>query len=235
MFNTDTMCVKLQVVEDQELYHSLYGTIFPEDGAISLTGVSTNGDFSKLSISLSENQPDVLLISTIKLDNDTVNEIMQIRDDFPDIGLLLTFLVHNSECLRRLRTLVAQSHGGIAIFSKETLVKTEDLVHVVKSVHGGQIIIDPSLTAGMFAEHNEHALLSEITSREMEILNLIAQGYTNAAIAETLFIDIRTVENHVNNLYSKLKNEPRFKNKHLRVTAAKLYLETTGELTATTA
>ena len=65
-----------------------------------------------------------------------------------------------------------------------------------------------------------------------EVLNLLSQGYTNSAIAGTLFIDIKTVEHHLNSIYSKLKADPDYGNKHLRVSAARLYLETMGDLTS---
>ena len=230
MVSNSSRPIKLQVIEEQELFHASYGIIFPEDGQIDITGISTNGDFTRLRTQLTDTRPQVLLMSTIKLDHDLVNEIVQIREEFPDIGLALIFLLYSSESLRQLKPLVARSSGGMAIFSKESLGKVEELTHILRSVAVGQIIIDPTLTAGMFSEKSEDPIFKEITSREMEILSLIAQGYTNTVIAETLFIDIRTVENHVNNLYSKLKNEPRFRDRHPRVSAAKLYLETTGEL-----
>lgn len=230
MVSKNSLPIKLQVIEEQELFHASYRAIFPEDGQINVAGISTNGDFTKLRAQLIDSRPQVLLMSTIKLDHDLVSEIVQIREEFPDIGLALIFLLYSNESLRQLKPLVARSSGGMAIFSKESLGKVEELTHILNSVAVGQIIIDPALTAGMFSEKSEDPIFKEITSREMEILGLISRGYTNTAIAETLFIDIRTVENHVNNLYGKLKNEPRFKNRHPRVSAAKLYLETTGDL-----
>ena len=58
----------------------------------------------------------------------------------------------------------------------------------------------------------------------------MAQGYTNSAIAQALFIEVKTVEHHLNSLYSKLKADSDFSNKHPRVTAARLYLQVTREL-----
>ena len=58
----------------------------------------------------------------------------------------------------------------------------------------------------------------------------VAQGYTNAAIGQALYIDIKTVEQHLSSVYCKLKEDPQFADKHPRVSAAKLYLETMGEL-----
>ena len=60
-----------------------------------------------------------------------------------------------------------------------------------------------------------------------EILDLLANGYTNAGIAKTLFLDIKTVEHHINSMYSKMKSIKDFAEKHPRVEAARIYLKAT--------
>ena len=81
----------------------------------------------------------------------------------------------------------------------------------------------------MFTEKPETAFLERFTPRELDILNLLANGYKNLEIAATLHINIKTVEQHLNNLYSKLKTEYEFSDKHLRVSVAKLYLDATRD------
>ncbi|MFC1906768.1 response regulator transcription factor [Chloroflexota bacterium] len=70
----------------------------------------------------------------------------------------------------------------------------------------------------------------QLTARESEILGLLSKGYTNSSIANALFIDVKTVEHHINSMYSKLKAGSDFNDKHPRVSAARLYLEAVGEL-----
>ena len=99
--------------------------------------------------------------------------------------------------------------------------------------HGSQPgagILDPPLATFMFAGKPECPFLKQLTTRELEILSLLSQGYTNSSIAETLYIDIKTVEHHLNSMYSKLKADPDYNAKHLRVSAARLYLETMGTI-----
>jgi len=79
-------------------------------------------------------------------------------------------------------------------------------------------------------EKVEYPFLNQLTTREAEILSLLAKGYTNSAIAEALYIDIKTVEHHINSMYSKLRTSAEFNDKHPRVSAARIYLEATGEL-----
>ena len=80
----------------------------------------------------------------------------------------------------------------------------------------------------MFAGKPENPFLKQLTARELEVLSLLSQGYTNSAIAEALYIDIKTVEHHLNSMYSKLKADSEFNGRHLRVSAMRLYLETMG-------
>lgn len=79
-------------------------------------------------------------------------------------------------------------------------------------------------------EKNISAFIKLLTERELEILNLLSLGYTNQGIATSLCIDIKTVAHHLNNIYSKLKEDDKLDLKHTRVSVARLYLETTEEL-----
>jgi len=94
----------------------------------------------------------------------------------------------------------------------------------------GQIIIDPALTSLLFTEKQENPFVDQLTARELEILDLIASGYTNQGIANACYIDIKTVRHHINNIYSKIRAESDWTRRHPRVSATRLYLETTGKL-----
>ena len=96
----------------------------------------------------------------------------------------------------------------MALFLKQSLDKIDQLCRTILAVSQGQVILDPPLATFMFAGKPECPFLKQLTTRELEILSLLSQGYTNSAIAETLFIDIKTVEHHLNSMYSKLKADP---------------------------
>ncbi len=61
------------------------------------------------------------------------------------------------------------------------------------------------------------SFLKQLTARELEIMSLLSWGYANSAIAETLYTDTKTVEHHLNSMYSKLKADANFSDNHLRV------------------
>jgi DNA-binding NarL/FixJ family response regulator len=128
-----------------------------------------------------------------------------------------------------LRRLALSGESGMALFLKQSLDNVDQLCRTILAVSQGQVILDPPLATFMFAGKPESPFLKQLTTRELEILSLLSQGYTNSAIAKTLYIDIKTVEHHLNSMYSKLKSDPDYNNKHLRVSAARLYLGTMGD------
>jgi len=221
--------VKLCAVEEQEIYREIYKVVLPLKG-IELLSVLNNGDVGTLQQAVSTFNPDVLLLGTRKIRGELVEELRKVRLDNPEIGLVLLLALYNNETLKQLRRLALSGRGGIALFLKQSLDRVEQLSGIVLAVSQGQVILDPTLATSLLAEKVEHPFLKQLTARELEILSLIARGYTNSAIAETLYIDIRTVEHHINSMYGKLRAEADFNDKHPRVSAARLYLEAAGEL-----
>ena len=221
--------IKLYIIEEQEIYREIYRYILPSRASIDLLEVTGDGDVSILKKAVSGLCPDVLLLSTRKLEAGIVDELELIRMDYPKIGIVLLLISYSSQDIDLLRRLALKGDGGIALFLKQSLDQIDQLCRTILAVNQGQVILDPQLASFMFAGKPECPFLKQLTTRELEILSLLAQGFTNAAIAEALFIDIKTVEHHLNSMYSKLKADSEFNGKHLRVSAAKLYLETMNE------
>jgi len=222
--------VRLYVVEEQEIYREVYKHILPSRAPVELLGVSGNGGTGALKRAVSELCPNVVLLSTKRLDINIIEELEQIRTDHPGIGIILLLVFYSAQDVELLRRLALKGEGGMALFLKQSLDEIEQLSRTILAVSQGPVILDNPLAAFMFAGNPESPFTQHPTARELEILNLLSQGYTNSAIAHTLFIDIKTVEHHLNSMYSKLKADPEFNNKHLRVSAARLYLETMGDL-----
>lgn len=216
-------------MEEQEIYSEIYKVILPLKG-IDLLSVLNNGDVGTLQEAASTFKPDVLLLGTRKIRGEQVEELTEVRLHNPEIGLVLLLALYSNETLKQLRGLALSGHGGIALFLKQSLDEVEQLYGIIMAVSQGQVILDPTLATPLLAEKAKHPFLKELTARELEVLSLIARGYTNSQIAETLYIDVRTVEHHINSMYGKLRAETHFNDKHPRVSAARLYLEAAGEL-----
>ncbi|MDD5127432.1 MAG: response regulator transcription factor [Dehalococcoidales bacterium] len=229
MKQTKTDAVRIYVMEEQEIYREVYRTVLPTRPSVELLEVASNHDVDSLKKSVAGLNPDVLLLSTKRLETDAVEVLEQIRTTSPRVGIILLLMHYSAQDIEMLRRLALKGEGGMALFLKQSLDQVEQLFRTIMAVRQGQVILDPQLAAFMFAGKPECPFLKQLTSREMEILSLLAQGYTNAAIAQTLFIDIKTVEHHLNSMYSKLKADTEYNDKHLRVSAARLYLETMGK------
>jgi DNA-binding NarL/FixJ family response regulator len=230
MVQTKTDTLKLYIIEEQELYRELYNCVLPARENIELLHVSSSSDIEGIRQNVAELHPDVLLLSVKKLNSAIVGELEQIRNNYPEMGIVILLIFYSSQDIELLRRLALSGESGMALFLKQSLDKVDQLCQTIQAVYDGQVILDPPLATFMFAGKPECPFLKQLTTRELEILSLLSQGYTNSAIAETLFIDIKTVEHHLNSMYSKLKSDPDYNTKHLRVSVARLYLETMGDL-----
>lgn len=230
MSDTKSKTIRLFVVEEQEIYRELYKSILPSMASVELLDVLPNGEIAEMNQMVSSLQPDVLLMSTKKLEKPIIAELEQIRVTYPQIGIVLLLVFYTAQDINLLRKLALAGKGGMALFLKQSLDLTEQLFGIITSVNQGQIILDPLLTSLFLMEKTEYPFLNQLTAREVEILSLLSKGYTNSSIAGALYIDVKTVEHHINSMYSKLKTAADFNDRHPRVSAARLYLEATGEL-----
>ena len=230
MERQDSRSITVYCVEEIEIYREIYRNIFPRGGAIELVGMGDNRDIPQLMNSLRAHKPDVLLLGMKRLDNVMIAEMERMREEFPTMGVVLLLTVYDLESLKMLRQQMSYNMAGMAVFLKQSLEKVYQLSGVIESVSERHVILDPALTNLLLADKQGKKLLNKFTQRETELLSLIARGYTNSAIAEVLCIDMRTVQRHINNMYSKLRSDIDSDNMNLRVSAARLYLETTGEL-----
>ncbi|OGO32395.1 MAG: hypothetical protein A2Z29_02285 [Chloroflexi bacterium RBG_16_56_11] len=222
--------VRLLVVEEQEIYREIYRHILPLRGNIEVSRIIEGGETGSMMRAVAETHPDVLLLSIKKLDVKAIEELERIRNSYPRMGIVILIIYYSSQDIELLRRLALSGESGMALFLKQSLDKIDQLCRTILAVSQGQVILDPPLATFMFAGKLECPFLKQLTTRELEILSLLSQGYTNSAIADTLFIDIKTVEHHLNSMYSKLKADPDYNTKHLRVSAARLYLESMGIL-----
>ncbi|MFC1870555.1 LuxR C-terminal-related transcriptional regulator [Chloroflexota bacterium] len=223
--------LRLFVVEKEEIYRHIY-QLMSSRSPVELLGVSDDCDIAAVRRTISTCHPDVLLLGSKKLEVNIIEGLEQIRRDYPEVGIVLLFGSYSTEDIEILRKVAGGRDGGVAVFLRQSLDQIDQLVGIITAVSHGQVILDPMLANFILAEKPECPYLRQLTSKELEILDLLAKGYTNISIADALYINIKTVEHHLNNVYSKFKTDADFSNKHLRVSAARLYLQERGELVA---
>lgn len=218
------------VSEEQEFYRQIYQASFENDHAFTFMGISPQGGEKNLLQRVAEDQPEVLLVGTKHFTEELTQQLADICNDYPRTGLVILLTVVNKEESRLLRKVIQKCRSGIAVYMKQSLDNPKQLHDIIRSVNHGQVILDPEVASTVLMENSECPFMKLLTEREIEILNFLAQGHTNHGIANLLCIDVKTVAHHLNNIYSKLKDDSEFNQKHPRVSVARLYLETTGEL-----
>ena len=123
--------------------------------------------------------------------------------------------------------LIREDPAGIGYLLKERVTRLDDLADAVRRVAAGGSVIDPEVVARLLGRPRSHSPLDELTPREREILALMAEGRSNAAIAQRLTLELKTVEGHVRAVFSKLGLEPAGED-HRRVLAVLAYLRDAG-------
>lgn len=228
--------IKLVIDEDQEVLREAYKLLLPAHQGVLVLGVMEHGDGADdgFLAQLGALDPDILLIGRKELQPDIVEELEVLRDQFPRLAIVLLAGSYGVQVMRRLREfagrLVVNGRScGYAFLLKYSVDSIGQLVEVVHAVGQGRIILDPAIMGGFIGEDVGSSLLKELTARELEILSWMAKGYKNTTIAELLCLEPKTVERHINHIYSKL-NTTFDESQQARVQTVLLYLRATGQL-----
>jgi DNA-binding NarL/FixJ family response regulator len=147
--------------------------------------------------------PDVVLMDVAMPLLNGVEATQRIRQAAEQVQVLVLTMHENEEYVRRL---LAAGAGGYVL--KDAAAR--ELVAAIRAVHAGEAVLSPAVTRLVLEDYLRFADIPRdperncLTGREREVLQLIAEGYTNKEMAEILTISIKTVESHRHNLMRKL-------------------------------
>ena len=146
-----------------------------------------------------------------------------IRSKHPRVGVVVLSQYVNSLYAFEL---FRNGTAGLAYLLKDRVGELEELLRAFREVISGGSVIDPQVVEGLLARRQQPAgsLLDTLTSREMEVLTEMAQGKSNTAIAESLFISQSAVEKHINSIFAKLALSAEDGAHHRRVAAVLTFL-----------
>lgn len=116
---------------------------------------------------------------------------------------------------------------GVGYLLKDRVADVSEFLSALRQVAAGGTVLDPEVVSQLFSRRRRDQRLSELTPREMEVLALMAEGQSNTAIAEHLFIGEGTVEKHISNIFTKLGLD-NSSSQHRRVLAVLAYLRNAG-------
>jgi DNA-binding NarL/FixJ family response regulator len=119
--------------------------------------------------------------------------------------------------------LLRDDASRVGYLLKDRVTRIDDLADAVRRVAAGGSVIDAEVVGRLLGRPRAHTALDELTPREREILQLMAEGLSNHGIAERLVLDPKTIEGHVTRIFSKLGLEPTGAD-HRRVLAVLTYL-----------
>jgi DNA-binding NarL/FixJ family response regulator len=168
-------------------------------------------------------QPDVV-VTDLRMPpgfaDEGIEAAAEIRATAPRVGLML--LSQYVEVHHAMR-LMQDFDGGVGYLLKDRVSDLGVFGMDVRRVAAGEVVIDPELVTRLVGRRRERDLLSMLSDREREVLGLMAQGLTNAALAEELFVSQKTIEGYVRNIFMKLDLPPGERD-HRRVLAVLRFL-----------
>jgi DNA-binding NarL/FixJ family response regulator/class 3 adenylate cyclase len=185
--------------------------------------VAQSGTADDLLRHVAMHKPDVAIVD-IRMPPTQTDEglraAQQIRERFPNVGVLvLSQYVEPAYALE----LLAESAEGVGYLLKDRVSDIDEFTGAVRRVAEGGSALDPSVVQTLVGRRRQADPLEELTPREREVLELMAEGRSNQAIAERLFITLRAVEKHVTSIFTKL-HLPATAEDHRRVLAVLAFL-----------
>jgi DNA-binding NarL/FixJ family response regulator len=186
--------------------------------------VAAVGDPDSLLTAVGEYQPDVAIVDVRMPPTHTdegLKAAQTIRREHPGTGVLVFSQYVET---RSATELLAGAPAGVGYLLKDRVADVRDFIDAITRVANGGTVLDPEVVAQLLGASRRTDSLAALTPREREVLGLIAEGRSNTAIADTLFISPGVVEKHVASIFVKLGLAPS-DNDNRRVIAAIKYLD----------
>jgi DNA-binding NarL/FixJ family response regulator len=212
--------VQVAIAEDSVLLREGVVRVLDEAG-FDVVAQCENAD--DLLLKVRSFPPDVVIMD-IRLppthNDEGLRAALKLRASHPSVGVLvLSQYVEVGLALK----LVADSAEGVGYLLKDRIGDVEDFVAAVRRVGEGGSALDPIIVSTLIARQRPDDPIAQLTSREREVLELMASGSSNQGIADTLVITVRAVEKYVSSIFGKL-GLPSTGTESRRVLAVLLYL-----------
>ncbi|WP_345750828.1 response regulator transcription factor [Microbacterium rhizophilus] len=154
--------------------------------------------------------------------DDGLEVALSLRRSHPQVGVVVLSQYLDD---RYALDLVGDRADGVGYLLKEKIARGEVLVDAVRRVADGGSALDPDVVARLVGRRRPVDPLASLTPRERETLSLMAEGHSNAGIAQKLFVTVPAVERHVTGIFTKLGLQQTESGQHRRVLAVLRYLD----------
>ncbi len=193
------MAVRILLVDDHEVVRQGLRALIEAQGDLEVVGEAASAEDGIRRVGLDE--PDVVVMDVRMPDGSGVEACREIRSRFPGVQVLMLTSFADEEAL--LSAILAGASGFLL-----KRVKGQEIVDSIRRAAAGESLLDPTMVDALYERlrhgPKEDPLLSKLTDRELELVNLIAEGLTNREISERLFLAEKTVKNYVSNVLMKL-------------------------------
>ncbi len=214
--------MRVVIADDSGLLRGGLARLLAETGTDVVAAV---GDAEELVRAVAEHEPDLAVVD-IRMPPTYTHEgakaAVELRERYPELGILL---LSQSLESRYVVDLVRAHPERFGYLLKDRVVDVEVLVQAMQTIVAGGTVLDPAVVSHLMGNNGLADQLDRLSSREREVLELMAQGRSNAAIAADMVIDLRTVESHIARIMTKLDLHPTA-DEHRRVLAVLAWLRT---------
>jgi DNA-binding NarL/FixJ family response regulator len=212
--------VRVVVAEDSVLLREGIAHLL-EDAGHEVVGQAGNAE--ELILKVRSYRPDVAVVD-IRMPPTQTDEGLraakQIRHELPQTGVLVLSAYLESEYALEL---LSDSAEGVGYLLKDRVSDVEQFLSAVRRVGEGGSALDPEIVSRLVGRRRRQDPIAELTPREREVLSLMAEGLSNAAVAAKLVVTERAVEKHVTGIFAKLRL-PASRDQHRRVLAVLAFL-----------
>ena len=153
---------------------------------------------------LLEHRPDVAVVDVRMppgFADDGLQAALEARRQVPGLPVLLL-----SQYVEQLyaRELLADQMGGVGYLLKDRVFNDDQFVDAIRTVAGGGTVLDPEVVTKLVGRRSRHGPIARLSRREREVLELMAEGRSNTAIAQQLFVTEKAVSKHTTSIFTKL-------------------------------
>jgi DNA-binding NarL/FixJ family response regulator len=213
--------MRVVIAEDLALLREGISRLLNENGFEVVAAVADGDAFLE---AVEEHRPDVCVVD-VRLPpgfkDEGVRAALEARRRIEGLPILVL-----SQYVERTYAaeLLSDGRGGVGYLLKDRVAEVRDFAEAVRRVAEGGTALDPEAVSQLLGQRDDDGPLTELTPREREVLALMAEGRSNAAIAEALVVTEGAVEKHVSNIFMKLGLPPSEQD-HRRVLAVLTWLQ----------
>ena len=195
--------IKVLLVDDHEMVRLGVSPYLMIQSDMEVVGEASNGleGYHKAL----ELRPDIILMDLVMDVMDGIEATQKIMADWPQAKIIIVTSFLDDE-----KVYPAMEAGASSYLLKTS--SAAEIAQAIRSTYQGHKVIEPAVTEKIIEHRLDQARPKphdELTNRELDVLRLIGQGYSNQAIAEELVITLKTVKTHVSNIFTKLEVEDR--------------------------